>query len=163
MGQDELGNYSLCVTAKSYEVFMKSQNHEEYESAILIHINLLESTVIILDEISDQEQLNENDVKSWKDHVAVLEVLLESFSRLYEAHNLHSVCCKFSPTVTKDSGSVGRPNVIIKKESLGELRGLAFSWGKIASILGVSRWTISQRVDLDFHICNCFPKFLTMS
>ena len=56
--------------------FTKSQNHEEYQSANLIHINLLESTVVILDEISDQEQLNENDVKSWKDHVAVFEVLL---------------------------------------------------------------------------------------
>ena len=93
MDQDELGNYLLCVIAKSYEIFTKSQNHEEYESAILIHINLLESTVIILDEISDQEQLNENDVKSWKDHVAVFEVLLEGFSKLYEAHNLRSVCC----------------------------------------------------------------------
>ena len=58
MDQDELGNYFLCVIAKCYEIFIKSQNHEEYESVILIHINLLESTVIILDEISDQEQLN---------------------------------------------------------------------------------------------------------
>ena len=131
-----------------------SRNHEEYESAILIHIiniiiniNLLESTVIILNEILDQEQLNENDVKSWKDHIAVFEVLLEGFSKLYEAHSLHSVCCQFSPTVTKDSGSVGRPKVIIKKENLEELRGLGFSWVKIASIIGVSRWTISRRVD----------------
>ena len=77
----------------------------------------------------------------------MFEVLLESFSGSYEAHNQHSVCCKFSPTVTKDSGSVGRPKVIIKKESLEELRGLAFSWVKIASILGVTRWTISRRVD----------------
>ena len=59
MDQDELGNYLLSLTDKSYEIFTKSQNHEEYESAILIHINLLESTVIILDEISsDQKQLN---------------------------------------------------------------------------------------------------------
>ena len=49
MDQDELGNYLLCVIAKSYEIFTKSQSHEEYKSAILIHINLLESTVIILD------------------------------------------------------------------------------------------------------------------
>ena len=59
MDQDELGNYLLSLTDKSYEIFTKSQNHEEYESATLIHINLLESTVIILDEIySDQKQLN---------------------------------------------------------------------------------------------------------
>ena len=78
--------------------------------------------ILILDEISDQEQLNEKNVKSWKDHVAVFEVFLEGFSKLYEAHNLHSVCCQFSPTVTKDIGSVCRPKVIIKKENLEEVR-----------------------------------------
>ena len=93
MDQDESGNYLLRVIGKSYGIFTKSQNHEEYESAILIYINLLKSTIIILDEISDQEQLNENDVKSWRDHVAAFEVLLEGFSKLYEAHNLRSVCC----------------------------------------------------------------------
>ena len=118
MDQDELGNYLLCVIAKSYEIFTKSQNHEEYESAILIQIYLLESTVIILGETSDQEQLNENHVKSWNDHIAVFEVLLEGFSKLCEAHNLHPVCCQFSPTVTKDSGSVGRPKVAIEKKNL---------------------------------------------
>ena len=61
----------------------------------MIHINLLESAVMILDEISDQEQLSENNVMSWKDHVAVFEALLEGFSKLYEAHNLHSACCQF--------------------------------------------------------------------
>ena len=83
MDQDKLGNYLLYIIAKSYKIFTKSQNHREYESAILIHISLLESNVIILDEISDQEQLNENVVKSWEDDVAVFEVLLEGFSELY--------------------------------------------------------------------------------
>ena len=55
MDQEELGNYLLCVIAKSYETFTKSKNQKEYESVILIHVNLLESTVMILDEISDQE------------------------------------------------------------------------------------------------------------
>ena len=35
----------------------------------------------------------------------------------------------------------------LKKKNLEELRGLGFSWVKIASILRVSRWTISRRVD----------------
>ena len=79
MDQDKLGNILLYITAKSYKIFTKSQNHGEYESAMLIQISLLESNVIILDEISDQEQLNENVVKSWEDDVAVFEVLLEGF------------------------------------------------------------------------------------
>ena len=28
-----------------------------------------------------------------------------------------------------------------------ELRGLGFSWAKIAEMLGVSRWTVTRRVD----------------
>ena len=80
-----MGNYLFCIIAKSYKIFKKSQNQEEYESAILIHSNLSESTVMILDKISDQEHLNENYVKSWEDHVAVFEVLLKGFSKLYKA------------------------------------------------------------------------------
>ena len=53
MYQDKLGNYLLHIIAKSYKIFTKSHNHEEYECAIFIHISLLESTVIILDEIPD--------------------------------------------------------------------------------------------------------------
>ena len=46
MDQDELGNYLLHITAKSDDICTKSQNHEECKSAILIHINLLESTFL---------------------------------------------------------------------------------------------------------------------
>lgn len=40
----------------------------------------------------------------------------------------------------------GRPSFNIPCETLKELRGLGFSWSKIAQMLGVSRWTISRRV-----------------
>ena len=53
MYQDKLGNYLLHIIAKSYKIFTKSHNHEEYECAIFIHISLLESTAIILAEIPD--------------------------------------------------------------------------------------------------------------
>ena len=35
MDQDELGSYLLCAIGKSYKIFTKSQNREDYESAIL--------------------------------------------------------------------------------------------------------------------------------
>ena len=40
----------------------------------------------------------------------------------------------------------GRPSFNIPCERLEELRGLGFTWSKIAQMLGVSRWTISRRV-----------------
>ena len=118
MDQDELGNYLLCVIAKSYEIFTKSRNQKEYESVILIHVNLLESTVMILDEISDQEQLNENDVVSGKDHAAVFEVLLEGFSKLYEAHNLHLFVVNLAQLLPKIVELLADQKLSLKKKTL---------------------------------------------
>ena len=42
----------------------------------------------------------------------------------------------------------GRPSVNIPPEVLEEFRVLCFAWQKIASIFGVSRWTIVRRVRL---------------
>ena len=40
----------------------------------------------------------------------------------------------------------GRPSIKIPMEMLEELRGIGFTWTKIAQMLGVSRWTIHRRV-----------------
>ena len=58
------------------------------------------------------------------------------------------------PTVAADSvtiesekgGNCGRPFLKIPVEVLEELRGLGFTWSKIAEMIGVSRWTIYRRV-----------------
>ena len=44
------------------------------------------------------------------------------------------------------SGSRGRPCLKIPVEMLQELRGLGFTWTRIAEMLGVSRWTIHRRI-----------------
>ena len=44
------------------------------------------------------------------------------------------------------SGSRGRPCLKIPVEMLEELRGLGFTWTRIAEMLGVSRWTIHRRI-----------------
>ena len=40
----------------------------------------------------------------------------------------------------------GRPSLKIPVEMLEELRGLGFTWTRIAEMLGVSRWTVHRRV-----------------
>ena len=47
----------------------------------------------------------------------------------------------------RHTGSVGRPAYEISREQLMLLRSCFFSWSTIASILGVSRWTIHRRVN----------------
>ena len=57
------------------------------------------------------------------------------------------------------TGAVGRPSYEISREQIMLLRSCYFSWTSIASILGVSRWTIHRRaIDLDIP-----PSFLTYS
>ena len=47
-----------------------------------------------------------------------------------------------------EKGGPGRPSVHIPPEVLEELRGVGFTWQKIASIFRVSRSTIMRRVRL---------------
>ena len=49
------------------------------------------------------------------------------------------------PCQTVKNGRPGRPSVDIPPEVLEDLRGLGFTWDKIARIFRVSRWTIMRR------------------
>lgn len=56
-----------------------------------------------------------------------------------------------------EKGKVGRPSFEIPAEILEELRGLGFTWTKIADMLGVSRWTVSRRLAAyGLQDLNCF-------
>jgi hypothetical protein len=47
---------------------------------------------------------------------------------------------------TVRTGAPGRPPFYIPAETLEDLRGIGFSWQKIAQFFGVSRWTVYRRV-----------------
>ena len=52
-----------------------------------------------------------------------------------------------SVTIEREKGkNPGRPSLKIPVEMLEELRGLGFTWTRIAEMLGVSRWTVHRRV-----------------
>ena len=75
------------------------------------------------------------------------------FSDLFEKflHHFGSTASYTSQVITFPSLLVksegrGRPRVHIPPEVLEELRGLGFTWQKIASIFKVSRWTIMRRL-----------------
>lgn len=49
-------------------------------------------------------------------------------------------------TTSSGAANVGRPKFCITSEVLEDLRNLGFTWTRVATMLGVSRWTISRRV-----------------
>ena len=79
---------------------------------------------------------------------SVFSVIEKEFTTLYSYHHEESTknTCKLSLTIL-ENGDPGRPRYYIPKEVLSELRGLNFSWIKIAKMFGVSRWTIMRRVE----------------
>jgi hypothetical protein len=52
----------------------------------------------------------------------------------------------FVPVLIAQTGGPGRPTYVIPLEFLEELRGLGFTWTKIAAMFKVSRWTVMRRV-----------------
>ena len=76
----------------------------------------------------------------------VFSELLEKFRQHFENSSSRASRVTFVPSEMIKNGGPGRPSVHIPPEVLEELRGLGFTWQKIASIFRVSCWTIMRRV-----------------
>ena len=61
------------------------------------------------------------------------------------ANTLTSIYCSYD-TVLELSSGAGRLKTHIPCEMLEDLRGIRFSWSKIAKVFIVSRWKINRRV-----------------
>ena len=72
----------------------------------------------------------------------VFSELLEKFLHHFGSTASYTSQVITFPNLLVKSEGPGRPLVHIPPEVLEELRGLGFTWQKIASIFNVSRWTI---------------------
>ena len=107
---------------------------------------VVDQTVNLLRSVTDTCDITNEDRLEWQS-------LSRAFSDVSVALHKHiltlsvrlsSICqrrCEVSRT-----GSPGRPPFYIDSETLEDLRGIGFSWEKIARLFGVSRWTIYRRV-----------------
>lgn len=86
-----------------------------------------------------------DDIKKLNDLEESFCHVQRTFIQAYLAAQARNLCQ--IPTHLLNTGYPGRPSIIIPKELLEELRGLEFAWAKIATMFGVSRWTIMRRVD----------------
>ena len=73
------------------------------------------------------------------------ELLEEFLHHFGSTASYTSQVITFLSLLVKSEGP-GRPTVHIPPEVLEELRGVGFTWQKIASIFKVSRWTIMRRL-----------------
>ena len=87
-------------------------------------------------------------MKTLDDLRQVFSELLDKFLQHFRNNASRPSRVMSVPCQVVKNGGPGRPSVNIPPEVLEELRVLCFEWQKIASIFGVSRWTIVRRVRL---------------
>ena len=118
----------------------------ERHAEVLTHVYILERTVRLTGQLA-RIVTEETDLKLLDDLRLVFSELLAKF--LQHFGNCESITARVTsvPCQMVEKGGPGRPSVHIPPEVL-ELRGVGFTWQKIASIFRVSRWTIMRRVRL---------------
>ena len=121
-------------------------NNEQY-SDVLTHVHLLERTVKLTGQLA-RIVTEETDLKTLDDLRQVFSELLGNFLQHFRKNASRPSRVTSVPCQVVKTGGPGRLSVNIPPEALEELRALGFTWQKIASIFGVSRWTIVRRVRL---------------
>ena len=121
---------------------------ENFLSELLTHVDLLGKTTQLLHEIGDSS--DDDDNKRWNDLENVYTEIEKDFISLFIEY--HHKCTRTTttcdlPLSKETTKGAGRPAYSIPKDVLVELRGLNFSWNKIAQMFGVSRWTIMRCVE----------------
>ena len=117
-------------------------------------IDLIDQFVCILREIAlpDSEfatPLYSDDLKLINDLADVFEEISQNTLTLYIQNMVRSTKANGVqfPRITRKSGIAGRPRYDVPVMALEELRGLGFSWSRIAYMFGISRWTIYRRIE----------------
>ena len=118
------------------------------EEIVEQHIVVVDETVRLLRILRDSSSnINTSDKET-------LDNLSSAFSDVLSALQQCSARAAVSPTtVAKNvcprlkSGEPGKPAFDISAELLEDLLGLGFTYTRIAQMLGVSRWTISRRIN----------------
>ena len=119
------------------------------ETSVEVQIVVVDRTISLLRSIVHSEAilLYHDDKKSLEMLSKTFGDVLYSMQHCVTVNSLNptTVAQDFTLT-TEDRLTPGRPPYKIPAEVLEDLRGLKFSWAKIAMMLGVSRWTVLRRV-----------------
>ena len=122
------------------------------------HAIALDKTISLLTTLQDSFLQDANERNE-------LELLTRAFVYILNSWKQYKAVGTITPTTVaswtanrkEKVSSPGRPPYDISSETLEELRALGFSWSKIASLLGVSRWTLLRRVEkFGLHVTRGF-------
>jgi AraC-like DNA-binding protein len=97
----------------------------------------------LLREVSDIDSDDQHDWISLSETFS--DVLGDIQNKICEISSRPATPTQIQCIVTH-TGDPGRPAIQISCEMIENLRGLGFTWKKIADILGVSRWTLYRRM-----------------
>ena len=115
----------------------------------------LDQILTLLHNISTKQiqfEINEEDEVQLLQLFDVYNELKKTLVHWQRNKSKNTTVCTVLNVNTVSEGNPGRPKISIRQDVLEELRGLGFSWEKIAKILNVSRWTVLRRVEeFDLH------------
>ena len=114
-------------------------------SSIALHLDLIEQLGATLRSLTCLNLTNDDS----KDLTSLADIFQEVYQLLFSLYVCkanEATAVSLIPRRCNNSPTPGRPKYDIPKTVLEELRGLNFSWSKVSSMFGVSRWTIYRRV-----------------
>ena len=120
------------------------ENQEQVLDEVSMYVELLEETISLLTCFHEIE-CGTNFEQEWRNLIDVFNEICIEFKNIRRTLNRPSSLHKRHCDVARNH-TPGRPKLNVSAEVLEDLRGLGFTWAKIARIFGVSRWTISRRV-----------------
>lgn len=119
------------------------------EEELLFQWHRIDELLIVLNNLTANVDLgiSTEDVSYISALIGVFDDLRKKLIYAHRRKPADSTRCTMMNTSTTNNGKPGRPKFLLRKDVLEELRGLGFSWTKIAEILNVSRWTVNRRVE----------------
>ena len=149
---DELELFLKSVLDRIQNIINQSEENSTPDVVSLVQelLRTLDCTVSLYLRLTD---LNPNFKELTDLHecfLILLQTTREHFFNLSLANTLTSIYSSDDKVLEREHGSgPGRPKIHIPCEMLEDLRGIGFSWSKIAKVFSVSRWTVSRRVKED--------------
>ena len=111
------------------------------------YVDLLERTIRLPDQLATIVT-DETDEKRLHDLRLVFTELLEKILQHFGNSITRPSSVTYLSCQSLKNGRPGRPSINIPPEVVEGLRGIGFTWLKIARVFRVSRWTIMRRVRL---------------
>ena len=137
----------LALAKADHILITTDQPASELLPEILLCVDLIEQLVGILHNSTQLFDLSSDDEKQLNEIADIFQEIGQCLFSLHQRRANEATTCFQIPTSLTHCSTAGRPKYDNPKSVLEELRGLGFSWSKVASMFSVSRWTVYRRIE----------------